>query len=81
VPQSGVAPDFGEYLSQWARQPGDGEDKFAAISELAKGAGSRVSAMGTRKVFPGMESILFRAAQDKTGYHRSGTSQRIPWRN
>jgi len=61
--QSGTAPDLGEYLSRWERQPEVGEDKFAAISALAKGAGSRVSAMGIRKVFPGMESILFRAAQ------------------
>ncbi len=56
-----------KYLSKWARQPGSNPDfheaKYARISELAKGGKSRVSGMGTRRSFPGMESLLFRGAQ------------------
>lgn len=60
-------PALDKYLSEWVRLPDAGGDenehKYATIRGLAVTSKSRVSAMGTRKAFPGMESILFRGAQ------------------
>lgn len=64
--QEGVV-GLDKYLSKWVRQPDSNPDfyeaKYARISDLAKGGKSRVSGMGTRRSFPGMESLLLRGAQ------------------
>jgi len=51
------------YLSEWARTEHESEEKFSIIQKLAKTGKSEISPMGTRKSFPGLETILFRGAQ------------------
>ncbi len=56
-------PSLDEYLSEWSRNEYEDEEKFSTIQKLARTGKSDISPMGTRKPFPGMETILFRGAQ------------------
>ena len=65
-PQADTAPALDEYLSQWSREEYESEEKFSIIHKIAKSGVSEISPMGTRKPFPGLETILFRGSQ----FHR-----------
>ncbi len=60
------APPLNEYLSEWSREEYEEEEKFSIIQKISKTGVSEISPMGTRKSFPGMETILFRGSQ----FHR-----------
>ncbi len=61
-PVSAGAP-LDEYLSQWRRSEYELEEKFSLIQMLALEGKSEISPMGTRKPFPGLDTILLRGAQ------------------
>ncbi len=61
--QTEKVPPLHEYLAQWSREEYESEEKFSIIQKLAKSGVSEISPMGTRKSFPGLESILFRGSQ------------------
>ncbi len=52
-----------DYLSEWARSSDDFEEKYTRIVALARGQGSEIAPMRTRRTFPDWETILFRGAQ------------------
>lgn len=56
-------PPLKDYLSQWSRSGYKSEEKFSLIQKLAISGRSEISPMGTRKPFPGLETILFRGSQ------------------
>lgn len=56
-------PDLAHYLSEWTRPEYEDEEKFSIIQKLAITARSEISPMGTRKPFPGLDTILFKGAQ------------------
>lgn len=56
-------PPLNQYLSEWARSQHEKEEKFSLIHKLARTGKSEISPMGTRKPYPGLETILFRGAQ------------------
>ena len=56
-------PPLNEYLSEWARSQHEMEEKFSLIQKLAQNGKSEISPMGTRKPFPGLDTILFKGAQ------------------
>ncbi len=55
--------DLHNYLSQWARPEYEIEEKYSLIQKLSVTGKSDISPMGTRKPFPGLDTILFRGAQ------------------
>ena len=59
-------PPLNEYLSEWSREEYESEEKFSIIQKISKTGVSEISPMGTRKSFPGLETILFRGSQ----FHR-----------
>ncbi|MDA3834045.1 MAG: glutamate synthase-related protein, partial [Spirochaetales bacterium] len=61
-----TAPPLHEYLAEWSREEYESEEKFSIIQKIAKTGVSEISPMGTRKSFPGLETILFRGSQ----FHR-----------
>lgn len=56
-------PSLERYLSEWIRDEYEEEEKFSTIQRLARTGKSDISPMGTRKPFPGLETVLFRGAQ------------------
>jgi glutamate synthase domain-containing protein 2 len=56
-------PPLNEYLGQWSREEYESEEKFSIIQKISKTGVSEISPMGTRKSFPGLETILFRGSQ------------------
>jgi len=62
-PEPEATPSLDSYLSQWTRNLHEEEEKFSLIQKLAKTGKSEISPMGTRKPFPGLDTILFRGAQ------------------
>ncbi len=64
--QAGKVPLLNEYLAKWSREEYENEEKFSIIHKIAKTGVSEISPMGTRKAFPGLETILFRGSQ----FHR-----------
>ena len=58
-----AVPSLDRYLAEWSRNDYEGEEKFSTIQKLAQTGRSDISPMGTRKPFPGMETLLFRGAQ------------------
>ena len=63
VSTAGDVPPLSQYLSEWARKELEKEEKFSLIQKIAVMGKSEISPMGTRKPFPGLETILFRGAQ------------------
>ncbi len=61
-----TTPPLSEYLSEWSREEYESEEKFSIIQKISKTGVSEISPMGTRKSFPGLETILFRGSQ----FHR-----------
>jgi glutamate synthase domain-containing protein 2 len=51
------------YLSDWSREGYEQEEKFSIIQKISKTGTSEISPMGTRKQFPGFDSILFKGSQ------------------
>lgn len=51
------------YLSEWERTDYEEEEKLSLIHKLAKTGKSEISPMGTRKPFPGLETLLFKGTQ------------------
>jgi len=51
------------YLSDWSREGYEQEEKFSIIQKISKTGKSEISPMGTRKQFPGFDSILFKGSQ------------------
>ena len=51
------------YLSDWSREEYEQEEKFSIIQKISKTGKSEISPMGTRKQFPGFDSILFKGSQ------------------
>jgi len=64
--EEGNTPSLNEYLSKWSREEYENEEKFSIIQKISKTGISEISPMGTRKAFPGLETILFRGSQ----FHR-----------
>jgi glutamate synthase domain-containing protein 2/rubredoxin len=58
-----AVPPLDMYLSEWARPEYEEEEKFSLIHKISKRGKSEISPMGTRKPFPGLDTILFRGAQ------------------
>ncbi len=52
-----------KYLAKWVRPEYELEEKFSLIHKLAITGKSEISPMGTRKPFPGLDSLLFRGGQ------------------
>jgi len=52
-----------DYLAQWSRSAYEKEEKFTTIQKLALTGKSEISPMGTRRPFPGLETILFKGVQ------------------
>lgn len=55
--------DLHHYLAEWARSEYEMEEKYSLIQRIAVTGKSDISPMGTRKPFPGLDTILFRGAQ------------------
>ena len=53
----------GDYLSEWAREKDDFEDKYARVAALAKTGKSETSPMRTKERFPDWGTILFKGGQ------------------
>jgi len=51
------------YLSDWSREGYEQEEKFSIIQKISKTGKSEISPMGTRKQFPGFDTILFKGSQ------------------
>jgi methylamine---glutamate N-methyltransferase subunit C len=64
--QDDAMPPLNEYLSEWSREEYESEEKFSIIQKISKSGKSEISPMGTRKSFPGLDTILFRGSQ----FHR-----------
>ena len=66
---SGAAADepntipLSEYLSEWSRDEYEKEEKFSIIQKISRTGASEISPMGTRKQFPGLDTILFKGTQ------------------
>ena len=52
-----------EYLGEWSRDGYEDEEKFSIIQKIARTGASEISPMGTRKYFPGFDTILFKGTQ------------------
>ncbi len=55
-----------QYLSEWSREGYEQEEKFSILQKISKTGASEISPMGTRKQFPGFDTILFKGSQ----FHR-----------
>jgi len=64
--QDASAPSLALYLAEWARSDYEPEEKFSLIHKISVQGRSEISPMGTRKPFPGLDTLLFRGAQ----FHR-----------
>lgn len=62
-PAAVETPALNQYLSEWSRSEHEMEEKFSLIQKISVTGRSEISPMGTRKPFPGLETILFRGAQ------------------
>jgi len=71
-----AAPSLESYLSEWARPEYEMEEKFSLIHKLAKRGKSEISPMGTRKPYPGLDTLLFRGGQ----FHRFPLNEDEPVR-
>ena len=56
-------PPLDQYLSEWRRSQHEMEEKFSLIQKISINGKSEISPMGTRKPYPGLETILFRGTQ------------------